>query len=504
MRNKQAFKNMLSNIILQVIISISGIILPRFFIAGYGSEMNGLISSINQFITYMGLVEAGIGSAAIVSLYKPLADKDHYRINRILSGAKRFYFKSGYIFLSLVVALIIFYPMLRNNSIDSWVVRWMILILAGSGIVDYFLLGKYRVLLTADQRSYVITSAQSIGTILNTVITIGLIQIHANVLLVKLVATLVYVLRFIIIYAYARRHYTYINFREKPDKNAFKQRWDVLAHQISNMVVSNTDMITLTVFGGAKALLEVSVYSVYNLVGYALFSLMNAFNSGLTASFGEIISKGEKKTLENTFSNYEYMYFTLQSICYTCMSILILPFVSVYTAGITDAVYVRPVVAAMFCVIGYAQTIRTPGLTIICAAGHYTQTRNRALLEAAINLVVSIALVRPLGMVGVLIGTICSYAYRSVDIIIYNARYLVKGTMKKTLERIIRNLLTAAAVITVMLMITPSLMTSWTQWFLYAVLTGVVTSAVFGVVNFIFEPQQFKMLLNRLKSIFTR
>ena len=186
------------------------------------------------------------------------------------------------------------------------------------------------------------------------------------------------------------------------------------------------------------------------------------------------------------------------------MSILILPFVSVYTAGITDAVYVRPVVAAMFCVIGYAQTIRTPGLTIICAAGHYTQTRNRALLEAAINLVVSIALVRPLGMVGVLIGTICSYAYRSVDIIIYNARYLVKGTMKKTLERIIRNLLTAAAVITVMLMITPSLMTSWTQWFLYAVLTGVVTSAVFGVVNFIFEPQQFKMLLNRLKSIFTR
>ena len=116
MRSDKAFKNMLSNIILQLVTAAVGIILPRLFIGVYGSEVNGLISSISQFITYMGLVEAGIGSAAIVSLYKPLADKNTDKINGVLSGAKLFYAKSGLFFVGLVLALVIFYPLLTTTT----------------------------------------------------------------------------------------------------------------------------------------------------------------------------------------------------------------------------------------------------------------------------------------------------------------------------------------------------------------------------------------------------
>lgn len=61
MRGKQAFKNMVANLFLQVIVLLSGLILPRFILEAYGSSVNGMITSVNQFLTYLGLAEAGVG-----------------------------------------------------------------------------------------------------------------------------------------------------------------------------------------------------------------------------------------------------------------------------------------------------------------------------------------------------------------------------------------------------------------------------------------------------------
>ena len=67
------------------------------------------------------------------------------------------------------------------------------------------------------------------------------------------------------------------------------------------------------------------------------------------------------------------------------MGILYIPFIRIYTDGITDANYIRPMLALLFVIIGLVQNIRSPGITLICAAGHYSATQNRAILEALIN-----------------------------------------------------------------------------------------------------------------------
>ena len=115
MRTKQAFKNALMSLLLQITLALSGIIIPRFFISLYGSPVNGLVSSIKQFITYMGLVEAGIGAAGTVALYRPIADKNVNRINGIVSAARSFYMRSGVLFTILLIAFVIFYPYAVNN-----------------------------------------------------------------------------------------------------------------------------------------------------------------------------------------------------------------------------------------------------------------------------------------------------------------------------------------------------------------------------------------------------
>ncbi|MEI3518324.1 MAG: hypothetical protein V8R14_02410 [Clostridia bacterium] len=125
---------------------------------------------------------------------------------------------------------------------------------------------------------------------------------------------------------------------------------------------------------------------------------------------------------------------------YTCMAVLIMPFIQLYTKSFTDAVYVRDEIAFMFVLVGIAQNIRIPSITLICAAGHYKQTRWRAVLEVIIIISVSLLLVKPYGMLGVLIGSFCSFLYRGIDIVYYNTTRIVLGSWKRTLRRIIRNL----------------------------------------------------------------
>mgnify|MGYP004480479639 FL=1 len=501
MRSKQAMKNLLSNLILQVIVFVVGIILPRFFLEEYGSTVNGMVTSINQFLTYMGLAEAGVGTASVVALYAPLADKQQDDINSILSATRLFYYRSGMIFIALVTGLVVIYPYLISKQLPANMVRMMIVVLASSTLVDYLFLGKYKVILTAMQRGYVVAIAQSVGTVMNMVISILLIEIHANVVLVKAVATGAYILRFFVVRWYVKKQIPEINFKVEPNYKALSQRGAALLHQVVGIIVNNTDVVILTVMLGSRSLVEVSVYSIYNMIISAVYTLLNVFANGLTAGFGEVISKKENDVLNKSFSSFEYMYFIVFYIVCICVCGLLLPFVKIYTMNVKDAEYVRPLAAFLFILIVFLQNIRVPGMTMICAAGHFKETQPQAIREAAINLVVSLLLVKKFGMVGVLFGTVCSYGYRSIEIILYNRKYLVLGSGKKTWQRIIRNTLVALIIGVIGYKVIPVDMLSYTQWFLYAIIFGIISSCFTIGINYIFEPEEFRELIVRVLRI---
>lgn len=108
---------MVASLLLQVIVLLSGLILPRFILEAYGSSVNGMITSVNQFLTYLGLAEAGVGTATVVALYTPLALKQTEEVNSILSATRKFYNKSGMLFLALTLVLIGVYPFLFQDSL---------------------------------------------------------------------------------------------------------------------------------------------------------------------------------------------------------------------------------------------------------------------------------------------------------------------------------------------------------------------------------------------------
>lgn len=72
MNRKKFIRNIGTGFVGQLIIIILGLIVPRIMITSYGSDKNGLLSTISQIFAYMALLEAGIGQAARNALYKPI------------------------------------------------------------------------------------------------------------------------------------------------------------------------------------------------------------------------------------------------------------------------------------------------------------------------------------------------------------------------------------------------------------------------------------------------
>ena len=105
MRSKKAVKNIISSVFQQIITFVCGLIVPRAIIGTFGSSVNGLISSITQFLSYITLFEAGIGPVIKSALYKPIAKKDKYEIEKILKASQSFFRVISAIFIIYLIYL---------------------------------------------------------------------------------------------------------------------------------------------------------------------------------------------------------------------------------------------------------------------------------------------------------------------------------------------------------------------------------------------------------------
>ena len=124
MRSKKAVYNISTNLVLQIVILIYGLIVPKIIITLFGSEVNGLTSSIVQFLNYITLLESGFGPVVKSVLYKPIANKDKKSITNILKASERFFHTVAAIFIFYIVFLIIFYPMIINSNFDKSFTVW--------------------------------------------------------------------------------------------------------------------------------------------------------------------------------------------------------------------------------------------------------------------------------------------------------------------------------------------------------------------------------------------
>ena len=268
--------------------------------------------------------------------------------------------------------------------------------------------------------------AQVAAVVLNTCVAAALIKAGFGILTVKLASALVYLSRYLWLSAYVRGHYGRVDFRHEPDRAAVGQSRNALVHQIAGLVVFNSPLVLITVFCSLR---DASVYTMYAMVFSAVNQMLGAFSNGMQAFFGESLARDAGERTARLFGLYETLFFTVLAFVYSMAFVLIMPFMSVYTGALTDAEYVQPALGLLFVLVGIANNLRGPAGQVINAAGHFRQTQWRAMAEAAINIAASVVFTLWLGFRGVLLGSLCSYAYRTADMIIYaNGRILRRGS----------------------------------------------------------------------------
>ncbi len=496
-RSKKALYNIVSHFIYQAVTLVSGIITPRLIISSFGSAYNGTISSITQFLGLISFLTLGVAGATRVALYKHIANDDILGVSRVIKETERYMRKVGISLVIYSAVLAVIFPYILESSIPKIEVTLLVVLLTVGTFSKYFFSQTYCFLLQADQSEYIVTVFRTVAAVVDLLIIVVLINLDTTMIHVRLGVAVVSFLNPILVNAYIKKHYKLVK-KCEPDKTALSQRSYAMFHSIANMVHDNTDIFLLTIFTNAKI---VSVYAVYYGIVRNIKELARNFTSGLEGAFGSMWAKGEKKQFSRNFKIYEFLMFSFSSVIFTALGVMLLPFIKLYTAGVTDVNYVRGAFAVLVVLAEAVFCIRQPYVTIVQAAGKYKETRNGAAAEAIINLVISLVLVNFIGLEGIVIGTLIANAFRTVQYMLYSYKELLEQKAWSFVKMVLWHCLNSAIAIIIYFLLEGFIgQNTWFTW----IASGFISVFIAGAVTLLTAWIFYRGLLMDAFRIFKR
>ncbi len=476
--------NIFSSVLLQVVTIISGLIIPKMILNTFGSTVNGLITSLNQFLNYISLLEGGVASVMMANMYKPLYDRDDKQLSSVINTVKKFFKRLSFILCGYILVLALVYPLIIKNDLEWIYVSSLTLILGINLFIQYCFSYTYKLLLDADNKIYITAFTHAVVVILNTVAVYFGIKLFPSIHVVKIITSIVYLIQPIVYIIYVNKHYKIDKLIPSNEKN-LKQRWDGFGINLAAFIHVNTDVVVLSLF---STLPTVSVYGVYSLVIMGINALIGSMMGGLVPTLGRKIAKADRDELIRFFDYYEYFCMLISSVAFTIGSILVVPFVQVYTYGVTDANYYQPQFAVIILLAEAFYCFQRPYINMAYQSGVFCEISKYAYTEAVLNIGISIVLVSVMGLVGVAIGTLISMAYRTIMQVYYLKDHLIRRSPKYFWKYIgvffIAGFLSYCFFTIVQN--TLSFGIDWGSFILMCLIATILTGIVFFMANYIF------------------
>lgn len=414
-------KNLIWGFAVQILSLIFSIVLPRLIIVRFGSETNGITSTITQIFVYIALLESGIGSAALIRLYKNLADHDQNGISETVSATRNYYRKLLPLYIGCVLLLACFFTQAVDTTVPTQTVRFLIFIQGLCGVINFLFTNAYLQLLVADGRNYVVSLLTLVVKAVSFAGQILLISLGYSIVSVQLSALLAYIIQAAAIRLYVKKQYPWLAYQPDASISVLSQRKAFVIHEISGVVFQSTDLVLISVF---CSITEASVYAVYSMIFSALGNIISILMRAFEHRMGEAYHRNPEEYIKlHDFLETLYGCFVF-AVVFAAYRVT-LPFVALYTEGVTDAQYVRPILPVLFALIQLFSCGRRVCAHLISIAGRAKDTIPNTLTEMIINLAASVLLVNTLGMVGVLIATIIALCYRTNDILFYANRKIL-------------------------------------------------------------------------------
>lgn len=434
---KTVITNLIISSVTQLIILALGLVLPRIILTSWGSEYNGLINSVTTIMRYLSLLEAGINTSTLQALYKSIGENDRHQTSVIIRSAKQYYHNVSVIYTALVFLISFVYPLFLKTTINYWEIFFVFVLQGLTGVISFAFRAAYQQLLNAEGKYYVISLVTLFTNICTFAAKIVSIRLFNSIILMQLLGVLIMLMQTAIYAVYFKRKYQWIDTGVECNMGLLENRRYYLVQQLAGLVFNSTDTFVLSIFCGLKV---ASVYTVYNMIYSALSTVIGIIRGSTNFVLGQSFHKSKA-----IFSEIYQAYSGLQ-ICIGCAltsisMLLITGFVTLYTAGVEDINYLNYTAAILFSLNIILDCTRGASLAGANIAGLAPKTAWRYLMEAGINLSVSLLLVRPMGINGVLIGTVVAGLWRSTDSLVFFHRKVLQDRPLKEILFILINLI---------------------------------------------------------------
>ncbi|MDB1921709.1 O-unit flippase [Clostridium tertium] len=406
MRVKKAAINVIITIITFVIGLLPNFIVRKVFLVNLGNELLGLSSLFSNIVGLLSIVELGIGSAIIFSLYKPFAEGDKVKVKGYLDYYFNFYKKIGFVILGLGFLILPFIKLFIKEEINIFQAQQYFILYLINTVMSYWFTYKICILNVAQEGYKVL-----IGTTASKVI-IALLQIlslkhYPNYYVFLIIQIIINLIYYIIINWYIDKKYRWIKTTHGEitidEKNSLSQNVKALfLHKIGGVVVFGTDNLLISSFIN---LVTVSKYNSYNMVINSAQSLISNALASITASVGNLLTEGDR---ENNYLVHKRLFFlNFWVVSFVTISLFntIKQFIILWL-GHSE---VLDVFTVSIILINFYFTLMRLCVDIFKEGGGlYYQDRLAPMFEAVINLISSIILVNLIGLPGVFLGTLIS------------------------------------------------------------------------------------------------
>ena len=412
MRQKNSILNIITGIGSQVILLFLGFFTRKIFINEMGLQLLGINGLFSSIISMLSLVELGIGGAIYYGLYKPLSQNNLTQVRAIMQLYSKMY---KYIALAVALIGVAIFPLLGvivKEKVNALNLNVVFLIFLLDAVISY-LLAYHKNIITADQKSYVINTLQTIFSIIMQLLQIVVILITHNFILYLIIKIAFGFLSNLIFYYLSIKIYPYLKEKSKVVLDSeikaeiIKNTKALFIVQLSVYFVYGTDNLLISSFVSVTA---VGIYSNYLLIINTITGLVGQFFSGLRASFGNFLVKESKEDAQKIFNILFFVNFWLSGFCSTCLVVLFNPFISLWLGG--ESLLSLEIVVIIV-INFYCRSMTQAVETVRNGAGLYSPYpffKYWALLEGILNIILGLifAGLFKFGIFGILIATVIS------------------------------------------------------------------------------------------------
>ena len=173
---------------------------------------------------------------------------------------------------------------------------------------------------------------------------------------------------------------------------------------------------------------------------------------------------------------------------------------TLYTKNITDANYYQPLFGVLLLISEALYLVKFPHLHLAYSANKFKEITIPAYVEAFLNIIISVLLVRKLGLVGVAIGTIAGMTYRMVFHVYYTSKIIPGRKQIIFYKKFFLFSVTAILGYFVCHRFVPLAEVTVGNWILYAVIYSLILGVLYGGISLIFFKKELKFFLRYLKK----